>query len=90
MATSANAEWIKEDSRRMLHAVYRVGDMQKTIDCYKNQFGMELLRSVSKDVQNPYSKSPSSCFAVIVTFQKRNTQTRFWDTVQKTNISLWS
>jgi hypothetical protein len=28
----------------MLHVVYRVGDMQKHIDYYKNLFGMQLLR----------------------------------------------
>lgn len=25
---SAGGEWLKQDKRRMLHAVYRVGDMQ--------------------------------------------------------------
>jgi catechol 2,3-dioxygenase-like lactoylglutathione lyase family enzyme len=28
----------------MLHVVYRVGDMQKHIDYYKDMFGMQLLR----------------------------------------------
>jgi len=36
--------WAKEDNRRMLHAVYRIGDMDKTIEYYKKHFGMELLR----------------------------------------------
>lgn len=36
--------WAKEDSKRMLHAVYRVGELEKTIDAYKSQFGMQLLR----------------------------------------------
>eukprot|EP00882_Tetradesmus_deserticola_P003529 GHRQ01003734.1.p1 GENE.GHRQ01003734.1~~GHRQ01003734.1.p1 ORF type:complete len:328 (+),score=149.88 GHRQ01003734.1:96-1079(+) len=37
------SEWLQQDSRRMLHAVYRVGDMQKHIDFYK-LLGMKLLR----------------------------------------------
>lgn len=28
---AAGADWAKQDERRMLHAVYRVGDMDKTI-----------------------------------------------------------
>lgn len=28
---AAGADWVKQDERRMLHAVYRVGDMDKTI-----------------------------------------------------------
>lgn len=33
MAVSASAAsgWAAQDERRMLHAVYRVGDMEKTI-----------------------------------------------------------
>ena len=26
-------EWAKEDNRRLLHVVYRVGDLDKTIKC---------------------------------------------------------
>lgn len=37
-------DWVKEDERRMLHAVYRVGDMDGTIEYYKKCFGMKLLR----------------------------------------------
>lgn len=37
-------DWLKEDERRMLHAVYRVGDMEKTIKYYEDCFGMKLLR----------------------------------------------
>lgn len=36
--------WAAEDERRMLHAVYRVGDMDKTIKYYQDCFGMKLLR----------------------------------------------
>ena len=36
------SEWTKQDPRRMLHAVYRVGDLQKTIDYYKTNFGMKV------------------------------------------------
>lgn len=38
------ASWLQEDSRRMLHAVYRVGDMDKTIKWYQDNMGMKLLR----------------------------------------------
>jgi lactoylglutathione lyase len=37
-------EWVKEDSRRMLHAVYRVGNMDEYIKYMQNCFGMKLLR----------------------------------------------
>lgn len=38
------AEWPSKDKRRMLHAVYRVGDLDKTIEYYKQHLGMQLLR----------------------------------------------
>mmetsp|Transcript_6807 Transcript_6807/g.18287 ORF Transcript_6807/g.18287 Transcript_6807/m.18287 type:complete len:351 (-) Transcript_6807:285-1337(-) len=45
MASASSAlEWDKDDSRRMLHVVYRVGDLDKTIEYYKKHFGMQLLR----------------------------------------------
>ncbi|KAK9805060.1 hypothetical protein WJX73_009319 [Symbiochloris irregularis] len=47
MSAHANADlsnWAKEDDRRMLHAVYRVGDMDKTIEYYKKHFGMKQIR----------------------------------------------
>ncbi|MED6205407.1 hypothetical protein PIB30_017219 [Stylosanthes scabra] len=37
-------EWIKNDNRRFLHAVYRVGDLDKTIKFYTECLGMKLLR----------------------------------------------
>ncbi|XBH78794.1 hypothetical protein VPH35_104935 [Triticum aestivum] len=37
-------EWPKQDKKRMLHAVYRVGDLDRTIKCYTECFGMKLLR----------------------------------------------
>jgi lactoylglutathione lyase len=37
-------DWPKQDKRRMLHAVYRVGDMDKTIEYYTKHFGMKQLR----------------------------------------------
>lgn len=37
-------EWIKNDKRRMLHVVYRVGDLDKTIKFYTECLGMKLLR----------------------------------------------
>lgn len=37
-------EWVKEDNRRLLHVVYRVGDIDKTIKFYTECLGMKLLR----------------------------------------------
>ncbi|BBN09879.1 uncharacterized protein MPTK1_4g23460 [Marchantia polymorpha subsp. ruderalis] len=37
-------EWSKKDNRRMLHVVYRVGDLDKTIKFYTECLGMKLLR----------------------------------------------
>ena len=38
-------DWIpQEDKRDVLHAVYRVGDMDTTIEYYKKHFGAKLLR----------------------------------------------
>eukprot|EP01026_Neomeris_dumetosa_P021376 TRINITY_DN18708_c0_g1_i4.p1 TRINITY_DN18708_c0_g1~~TRINITY_DN18708_c0_g1_i4.p1 ORF type:complete len:313 (-),score=45.46 TRINITY_DN18708_c0_g1_i4:165-1028(-) len=40
----ASHPWLAEDNRRMLHAVYRVGNMEETIEYYKKHFGMKTLR----------------------------------------------
>ncbi|KAK9936019.1 hypothetical protein M0R45_012884 [Rubus argutus] len=37
-------EWPKKDKRRLLHAVYRVGDLDRTIKFYTEALGMKLLR----------------------------------------------
>ncbi|CAO2209896.1 unnamed protein product, partial [Urochloa humidicola] len=37
-------EWNKQDNKRMLHVVYRVGDLDRTIKYYTECFGMKLLR----------------------------------------------
>lgn len=37
-------EWAKRDNRRLLHVVYRVGDLDKTIKFYTECLGMKLLR----------------------------------------------
>ncbi|KAL7187626.1 hypothetical protein ACSBR1_037649 [Camellia fascicularis] len=43
--TEENAfKWVKNDKRRMLHVVYRVGDLDKTIKFYTECLGMKLLR----------------------------------------------
>ncbi|KAK1325074.1 Lactoylglutathione lyase [Acorus calamus] len=47
MATEAveNAlEWVHTDKRKMLHAVYRVGNLDRTIKFYTECLGMKLLR----------------------------------------------
>ncbi|CAA2999438.1 probable lactoylglutathione lyase, chloroplastic [Olea europaea subsp. europaea] len=51
MAQASNAttienslEWVKKDKRRMLHVVYRVGDLDRTIKFYTECLGMKLLR----------------------------------------------
>jgi lactoylglutathione lyase len=41
MAGSA-ADWAKQDTRRMLHAVYRVGDLDAHVDFYQKHFGMKV------------------------------------------------
>ncbi|CAL5007902.1 unnamed protein product [Urochloa decumbens] len=43
-AEAAVLEWNKQDNKRMLHAVYRVGDLDRTIKYYTECFGMKLLR----------------------------------------------
>ncbi|XP_027923418.1 probable lactoylglutathione lyase, chloroplastic isoform X2 [Vigna unguiculata] len=42
-------DWVKHDKRRMLHVVYRVGDLDKTIKFYTECLGMKLLRQ--RDMQ---------------------------------------
>lgn len=37
-------DWVKKDKRRLLHVVYRVGDLDKTIKFYTECLGMKLLR----------------------------------------------
>lgn len=36
--------WPSQDSRRILHAVYRVGDLEKTVELYRSAFGLEVTR----------------------------------------------
>lgn len=44
-ATQENAlDWVKHDKRRMLHVVYRVGDLDKSIKFYTECLGMKVLR----------------------------------------------
>jgi lactoylglutathione lyase len=45
-ATTQNniLEWVKRDNRRLLHVVYRVADLEKTIKFYTECLGMKLLR----------------------------------------------
>ncbi|XP_019429204.1 PREDICTED: probable lactoylglutathione lyase, chloroplastic isoform X2 [Lupinus angustifolius] len=44
-ASSENVlEWVKQDKRRLLHVVYRVGDLDRTIKFYTECLGMKLLR----------------------------------------------
>ncbi|KAJ8531346.1 hypothetical protein K7X08_026780 [Anisodus acutangulus] len=38
------SEWIKKDKRRMIHVVYRVGNLDKTIKFYTECLGMKVLR----------------------------------------------
>lgn len=43
--TQENAlDWVKQDKRRMLHVVYRVGDLDKSIKFYTECLGMKVLR----------------------------------------------
>ena len=43
-ATPSPSDWLSQDSRRMLHAVYRVGAMDDYIKYMQDCFGMKLLR----------------------------------------------
>ncbi|MCH98618.1 lactoylglutathione lyase-like protein, partial [Trifolium medium] len=44
-ATQENAlDWVKQDKRRMLHVVYRVGDLDKSLKFYTEGLGMKVLR----------------------------------------------
>ncbi|KAB2027324.1 hypothetical protein ES319_D05G026300v1 [Gossypium barbadense] len=43
-AQEAAVEFVKKDKRRMLHVVYRVGDLDRTIKFYTGCLGMKLLR----------------------------------------------
>ncbi|MCO5593698.1 hypothetical protein L7F22_047715 [Adiantum nelumboides] len=40
----SSLEWAKTDKKRLLHVVYRVGDLEKTIKFYTECLGMKLLR----------------------------------------------
>ncbi|GAB4830846.1 hypothetical protein Ancab_004874 [Ancistrocladus abbreviatus] len=42
--TTELLEWPQKDKRRFLHAVYRVGDLDRTIKFYTECLGMKLLR----------------------------------------------
>jgi len=71
--SAAAGTWVTEDKRRMLHVVYRVGDMQKHIDFYTKQLGMQLLRQ--RDIpEDKYSNAflgygpETTNFAVELTF----------------------
>nr|QIC53432.1 glyoxalase [Hemerocallis fulva]UZT75472.1 glyoxalase [Hemerocallis sp. DN-2022a] len=45
VVASENAlEWVQKDKRRFLHAVYRVGNLERTIKFYTECLGMTLLR----------------------------------------------
>ncbi|XP_059624256.1 lactoylglutathione lyase GLX1-like [Cornus florida] len=66
-------EWPKKDKHRFLHAVYRVGDLDRTIKFYTECFGMKLLRK--RDVpEEKYSNaflgfgSEESHFVVELTY----------------------
>ncbi|KAJ9537027.1 hypothetical protein OSB04_029760 [Centaurea solstitialis] len=38
------SDWLRKDKKRMLHVVYRVGDLEKTIKFYTECLGMKVLR----------------------------------------------
>ncbi|KAG4141761.1 hypothetical protein ERO13_D06G093600v2 [Gossypium hirsutum] len=65
--------WVKNDNRRMLHVVYRVGDLEKTIKFYTECLGMKLSRK--RDIpEEQYSNAflgygpEDSHFAVELTY----------------------
>ena len=44
MSSTAPSGFAAEDSRRILHAVFRVGNLDKTVQLYKDAFGMQIMR----------------------------------------------
>jgi hypothetical protein len=44
MSAAGDQSWVAQDERRMLHAVYRVGNMDAYIKYMQDCFGMKLLR----------------------------------------------
>lgn len=66
MSTSQATDWVNEDKRRMLHVVYRVGDMDATIDYYKRwlHHSRQYL---------PYNAQSSWCCARIATHMLQST-----------------
>ncbi|KAF8009145.1 hypothetical protein BT93_J0207 [Corymbia citriodora subsp. variegata] len=49
-------EWVKNDTHRFLNAVIRVGDLNRTVEFYKECFGMQLLSQKDFPKKN-YSKA---------------------------------
>lgn len=45
--TTEAVAWAQSDNRRMLHAVYRVGDLDATVDFYTNCLGMQVCARTS-------------------------------------------
>ncbi|XP_039041963.1 probable lactoylglutathione lyase, chloroplastic [Hibiscus syriacus] len=78
VATAFNEQdalnWVKNDNRRMLHVIYRVGDLEKTIKFYTECLGMKVLRK--RDIpEEQYSNAflgygpEDSHFAVELTYK---------------------
>ena len=62
--------WVSQDTRRFLHAVYRVGDLDKTIEFYKANFGFKQIR---------YRDIPEVCHKPIMQMQPRQIrQSQCW------------
>ena len=64
ISTEEAKQWPKQDKRRFLHAVYRVGDLDATIDYYKTHFGMKQLRY--RDVPDVSLKTNSVLHAAVM------------------------
>lgn len=41
-------DWATTDKRRMLHAVYRIGDLPGTVKFYREQLGMQVRLAVAE------------------------------------------
>lgn len=60
---SGGSGWVEQDQRKMLHAVYRVGDIDATAEYYKKHFGMKQLRY--RDIPE-VGPPPRACSPVFV------------------------
>lgn len=77
ISTDEAKQWPKQDKRRFLHAVYRVGDLDATIDYYKTHFGMKQLRY--RDVPDVSKRISAQAVVACCAYLKLLHQREFYD-----------